>query len=311
MYDGRIRQRIIHEITTNPGILNNGGAVAHTRRMSWRRRSGVLVSCYGLFMGIYLAHQAFDVYMSEEETSQPVKVFFPVFLGLNWPHQRRFEFPRYLEYLDPDHREVLADGREYMDTVRREDVQRQVLDCLFRSAVVRETFKLPISVKAQPGEGPEDFRVWIEPRHMTLHGPLFSIGKTDGRLSIAPSWRIKSVSWSSDINEFFSGLTSQIQSLAASEAQRNTHDKASGRIHQANEENDRLGDLFPTKQQPYNIAFSGTLDVSDLSKQHAGSVCYTGVIDNSHIGLNGGVRIVTLTLEVSEYGKSDTIYKLK
>ncbi|KAM9933185.1 hypothetical protein OXX80_007193 [Metschnikowia pulcherrima] len=312
IHEERLRQRLIHEISKNPNILSTGGASITSRKPSWTRRLAIFASSCCVFMGIYFGNQVYQVYVSKEEDSEPRNVFFPLWFGLNWPKKRHFQFPAYLHYMDPAH-PALADinSSDYIEALRRDHVEHQVLDCLFRSPIVREIFKLPISVRATQADR---FDVWIEPKYPTFHGPLFSICKNNGNISITSSWQIKSVKWSTDINDIVTGMTSELESLAATEAQHNVHDKSSGRVHQANLEEDKKNqplECSSAGEKTYDIAFRGTLEVTDISKQHTGSVAYTGIIDSTHMGLSGGVRILSLTLDVSEYGKSSVLYKLK
>lgn len=306
--DEQIRQRIIQEISNNPRVLSSSNVTINPNNTSWGRKMAFFASSCCVFMGFYFTYQYYQVYTQDEDDSEPRIVFFPVWLGINWPKQRHLAFPKSLQYFDPDHSSPLGE-KNFVDMVGRENVERQVLDCLFRLSIIRETFKFPISVKASADDM---FDVWVEPNYCTLHGPRFSIGKTNGKVSVGYNWSIKLLKGATDWKDFVSDLTSEIASLTNTEALQNTHDKSSGRVHEANSNTQyKLLDSSTVKNQVYNIAFKGTLNVSDLKQQHTGSVSYTGIVDQSHLALSGGVRIETLTLEVSEYGKSNTLYKVK
>ncbi|OBA19229.1 hypothetical protein METBIDRAFT_46931 [Metschnikowia bicuspidata var. bicuspidata NRRL YB-4993] len=280
-------------------------------RTSWFRNLLILASSLGACVGLYLAGQIYLVHALEKADVVSRQVFIPLWMGVNWPWQRRFALPQYLRYFDPAHPAAHADRHGLAEIVQRDDVEHQVLDCLFRLTVVRETFKLPISVRSTPTD---TFELWIEPRHCTLHGPRFRIGKTDNAVSVSCDWHIKLVKWASNIDEFVSGLTSELGTLSTAEAQRNTHDKGSGRVHRANTAEDassRPLEALLLRDQLYNFVFKGTLNVSDLSELRTGVVAFTGVIDNTHIGLSGGVKIVAMTLDVIEDGKPSILYKIK
>lgn len=260
------------------------------RPLRWRTVALLVACSSSATMALYLGIQTYKVMRSPLQTTQPQKVLLPLWVGFNWPSQRRLPVPKYLEYIESDASVVFGKDTDF-DSFRAANVEGQVLDALFRLDAVRNMFGVPMSLFTLQSD---DFHVWLEPKYPTVHGPQFRIRKLDGRLSVAWRWAITLVHWP----EFSPELQ-----VYGSNAQKKISEKSSGRVHVADaEKSDPPTDDF-------SVVFRGSYHIADTNGTAVGCVLFAGHIDPTHLALNGGVKITNLDLKIHESGEK-VLYKI-
>lgn len=285
------RQNLINEIQKNPQILQNAGASLGGRLLSWKTVLVLVISSSTLTMGVYLAVQVYQVSRAEPD-SKPRNVFLPLWVSFDWPYQRRYAFPSYLRYVDPEFYSHVESTDRYAERLHEENVQYQILDGLFRLPAIRDRFGIPFSLKTSEADS---FDMWIEPKHPTVHGPQIHISKESGRIVLSWQWSVKLVHWWSSVDSFLKGMGTKLDRLDSSPALQKTHEKGSGRVHEVIQP--LKNNSVPCGDRDYRVMFSGTFRLSDASKFRSGTVSYTGVIDFNHLGINRGARIALLVVD--------------
>lgn len=291
------RQYIEQAIKNNPELLTNPQLLKPGLR--WRTVLLLIATSSSLSMLLYLTVQIYKVSSDTSTEVKPRSVFLPLWLSVNWPYQRKYSFPSYLQYLDPDYFSYVDAFGDYSQELHLKNVQYQVLDGLFRLTVVRDLFGIPLTLKATEED---KFDMWIEPKYPTVHGPEVQLSKQD-KLHLEWRWSVNLVRWWSSVDSFLTGIGVKLDRLDTAQAK--THEKSSGRVHEASHSKLKIS----TGDRDYKVVFKGTFHLSDTTKAHCGIVGYCGVIDFDHLGINNGVRVVLLDLTVP--GESGSVvYKL-
>lgn len=255
-------------------------------------------------MALYLGIEMYKA-SCDPDDAKPRNVFLPLWLSFDWPYQRRYLFPLYLKYMDMPYFLEVDANPTFQDHLQEKSVQYQVLDGLFRLAVVRDLFGIPLTLKARDSDS---FDVWIEPKYPTIHGPQVHIKKENGQLDWSWKWTIKLLHWSA-LDSFLTGMGKKLDRIESSDALAKTHERGSGRVHEVVLPSDKRLKLDVCGDKDYKVVFQGTFHVSHLSEDPCGVVKYTGVIDFNHLGICQGARIVKLDLAV-EGDEGETLYKL-
>ena len=275
-----------------------------SRSLNWKTVLFLIASSSSVTMAIYLGVEIYKA-SSDPDDAKPRNVFLPLWFSFDWPYQRRYAFPTYLKYIDMPYFLEVESSPSFEDTLQEKSIQYQVLDGLFRLAVVRDLFGIPLSLKSQEND---TFNIWIEPKYPTVHGPQVRFEKQDGKLQISWQWTIKLLHWSA-IDTFLTGMGKKLDRMENSDALAKTHERGSGRVHEVVLPTDRKLRLDVCGDKDYKVVFQGTFHVSHLSEKPCGLVGYTGVIDFNHLGICQGARIVKLDMVV-EGEEGETLYIL-
>ncbi|EEQ37018.1 hypothetical protein CLUG_01141 [Clavispora lusitaniae ATCC 42720] len=295
------RQQVINQLQKDPNIIRTSGAIQSQASLNW----GTIILLVGVSssatMALYLGVQVYRA--SKDEENKTRHVFLPLRFSFDWPYQRKCNFPSYLKYVDPAFHQQISSNEDFLKELFDQDVHYQVLDILFRSKTVRDLFGVPLSLRA---DDMEDFLIWVEPKYPTVHGPVIQITKNDGKLNLSWKWAIKSIKCLS-IEGFLTGLGLKLDRIKPTEAQIKTHEKSSGRIHEA--VNPNVPTVF-SGDKDYSIVFGGKLHLESKQNIQCGVVNYTGLIDFNHMGISKGVKITSLELTVNSNNK-EMVYKLR
>lgn len=275
-------QRLLRLIQESPQLLR--------RRPPYLAYAVFAAITLSLAVGAYVAGSAYAAYALKSDVHR--QVFVPLWLGVNWPRQRRYPAHTHLAYFVP--------GCNHDETrlVQKHDVEGQILNALFRLPEVRDAFGVPMSLASSPSDS---FATWIEPHYPTLHGVQLDMARTHGALSTTWSWGIRLLRWTDAFGSSMPKVASELASLCSAEAEQKISELSSGRVHQASK--DRQKGVPAPAAKDFDVAFSGSFSVHGAHGNN-GTVCYVGVIDQTHLGLSHGVRITLLDLTTSAHGES-------
>lgn len=300
------RQQLIHQIQNNPKMISDANANISGNLLNWRTILLLVASSSSITMGLYLGLEIYRA-ANDPDDAKPRNVFLPLWVSFDWPYQRKYDFPTYLKYMDEPYYDQVEASPHFASDLHEKSVQYQVLDGLFRLAVVRDLFGIPLSLKAVDGE--DLFGIWIEPKYPTVHGPQIRISKENGSLKLAWKWTIKLVHWWLSVDSFLTGIGTKLDRIELSEALAKTHERGSGRVHEVVLPSEKKVKLDVCGDRAYKVVFQGTFHVSHLLEKPCGVVSYTGVIDFNHLMICHGARIVQLDLAVGG-PDGETIYKI-
>lgn len=285
-----VRQNIINEIQKNPGVLTNGSGTLKSLLLPWRTILLLIASSSSLTMALYLGVQVYGV--AKDENAEHRKVFLPLWLSFDWPSTRRYAFPDYLKYVDPEYFAQVETIGNFREWLHEENIQYQILDVLFRLPLIRDRFGVPFSLKATEDD---NFNMWVEPKYPTVHGPQIDISKEEGTLRFNWRWFIKLIRFGSSVDNVLTGLAVKLDRMDS--ALQKTHERGSGRVHEVPITTERKNRKVHCGDRDYKVMFMGSFHLHVASKSHNGVVKYTGVIDFDHLGINRGARIVLLDVE--------------
>lgn len=299
------RQQLIHQIQNNPNMIGQVGTTFKSRSLNWRTILLLIASSSSVTMAVYLG---VEIYKANNDTAdgKSRNVFLPLWFSFDWPYQRKYPFPSYLKYMDRAYYDSVESTPHFEDDLHERSVQYQVLDGLFRLAVVRDLFGIPLSLRALDDDS---FEIWIEPKYPTVHGPQIQITKDNGTLALSWEWAVKLLHWWSSIDSFLTGMGTKLDRIESSEALAKTHERGSGRVHELVLLSDKRVRLDLCGDRDYKVVFQGTFHMSHLSEKPCGVVNYMGVIDFNHLGISQGARIVQLDVAV-EGEDGEIVYKL-
>lgn len=303
-YERMMKQNLVKKtLQENPGILNGKGTMEKPQT-SFLTVVLLVAASSSLTMLLYLGSKVYKVSLNELDNASQC-AFLPLWLSFNWPWHRKFGFPLYLKYFDPEFHEYVESIPNFTDDLHLQNVQFLVLDELFRLKLVRDTFGIPLLLKT---EDLDFFDSWIETDHPTIHGPKITITKSDGKTRLAWRWAISPLPWWGDIDKALTAFGFKLDRLDPNDAMRKTSEKSSGRVHEATSIDGKPKRVV-TSDKDYNIVFLGLFHLSNSSTTKAGKVNYTGMIDFDHMGINKGARLTLIGLIVKE-DETEVCYKI-
>lgn len=301
-----MRQNFVKKaLQDNPGLLNGNGSVEKPG-MKFRTIVLLVAASSSITMLVYLGVQIYKVTLDKLENVGPRSAFLPLWLSFDWPWERRFSFPKYLAYLDPEFHGYVESIPNFAEDLHLQSVEFLVLDELFKLKLVRDTFGIPLLLKTEQSD---TFDSWIECKHPTVHGPKILITKEDGKLRLLWRWSVHPLLWWGDIDKALTALGLKLDRLDPSDAMIKTHEKSSGRVHKVNSSKDSKLKRVITTDKDYNVLFLGLFHLSNSSTTKTGRVTYSGMIDFDHMGINRGARLTLIGLSVQE-GDEEVSYRI-
>lgn len=275
-------QRIIQQLQKNHNIA--AGAIRTRSLLKWSTVVFLVAASSSTTMALYVGAEMYRTYRAED--NKPRAVFLPLWISFDWPYQRRYAFPDYLQDADPEFGRMAA-ADDFVPHLVHHDVQYQVLDTLLRLKTARDLFGVPLSLRADEA----DFSIWVEPQWPLVHGPQVQMAKRDGKLHLRWKWDVKPIRCSS-IDGLITALGIKLDRIDPDPEIR-THDSGRARYD---------GD--------YTIAFEGKFNLANRKSVQCGVVTYSGVIDFTHLGISNGVKILRVDLIVNS-NDSPISYKLR
>ncbi|RLV86272.1 hypothetical protein JA9_004551 [Meyerozyma sp. JA9] len=285
-YDQARNDIILSTIKSRPDLLVNAG-LQRKSSMSWKSillgMALTSTATMGLFVSLQLMYPRSD-------PDAPRRAFVPLWLSTGWSGKTSYKFPRDVILLDENCYHCLVDGRElpeYLDHLEKENIKYKVLELLSSSQEARKTLKLPVSISV-----PEisDFKVWMESTMPTVSGLQFSFAPNE--LFPTVEWQLKQIDYRSVADSALVAAGLKLDRLG-SDAEKKTHEKSSGKIHESVPEHER----HVHTPKNYTIKMSGIMDFEDKCHRK-GTVNYSAVLDFDHLKINGGVKITSMYLVV-------------
>lgn len=301
-----MREHLVKKtLQENPGILNGNGTMQKPGT-SFRTILLLVAASSLLTMLAYLGVQVYNVSQDKLENVRPNRVFLPLWLSVDWPWERKFSFPKYLAYLDPEFDAYISSIPNFTEDLRLRHVEFLVLDELFKLKLVRDTFGIPLVLKS---EDLDKFDTWIECKYPTVHGPVILITKENGKLGLSWKWSVNPIPWWGSIDRALTALGFKLERLDSTDAMQKTHEKSSGRVHEVKTTKDSKLKRVICTEKDYDVLFKGLFHLSNSSTTKTGRVTFTGLIDFDHMGINRGARLTLIELNVQEEG-SEVSYKI-
>lgn len=272
----RQRQLVRESITRNPELLNYKQNGLH-----WGTFIFLVAAGSSCSMLLYTLVQAERV----RKDRLPRTVFLPLWLSADWPYKRQLPLS-YIRYLDAETSDKM--GAKYFEELKTRNVPGQVLDRLFRLPIAKDLLGFPLKSESN------DLKLWIELKYPTIHGPVIKIRKDDS-FRFLWDWSLKLIHWRS-LDESLRGVKSM--AWFETDAQAKIHEKESGRIHE----------VPCGRRKDYTIKLTGSLHVKS-NEDVLAQVRYEGHIDFDHLGINRGVIIRNVELDL-DTGTGRQVYKL-
>lgn len=302
-YNASIRQNIAETIQRNPHLLTQQGSIASSSSTWTTLRNTVLLVALSssLTMVLYVSVEVHSVRQQDvlDTHRKPKNIMLPLWFSCNWPSQRRYSLGKYLRYFDQNFSDYISDADIYKESLQENGVEFQVLNDLFRLSVIRSVFSIPLTMRATPQD---TFDIWIEPHTAAVHGPLITISKNDNdKISLVWQWSIRPIHFGSFVDRFLSDKGFSFDKLESHNAERKTHEKSSGHIHEVRPS--KIDEKRSKKDRDFSIRFSGTFHVHDNPDNDSGKrglVTYSGYIDLDHLAINSGVKILLLDVSILE-----------
>lgn len=266
----------------------------------------VVAGTTSILLGV-LAFHVYEVYNQDDPDVLPHNLFFPLWFSMDWPCQRTYPFPDHIQYVDRQYYAEILRNPDYTQKLRDENAQYQILDRLFRLKIIRDKFGIPLTLTLDESD---TFSMWVEPKYPTFHGIDVGIGKKDGRLYILCNWHIHYVNLFEDINGMIDDIGSQFDSMVCSDKRTVVDgDLVTIDLLLPSSLNDPNKVAEKRDDREYRICVQGTYHLHNTSGSPVGVLCYTGVIDFTHLGINRGFRVKSLQLKTTENGKR-ILYKV-
>lgn len=283
-YDQARNDIILSTIKSRPDLLVNAG-LQRKQSMSWKSillgMALTSTATMGLFVSLQLLYPRSD-------PEAPRRAFVPLWVSTGWLGKSRLRFPRDIILLDENCYHCLLDGKEpaeYLDHLEKENIKYKVLELVSLSQEVRKTLKLPVSISVPENS---DFKIWMESTMPIVAGLQFSFPPNE--LSPRVEWQLKQIDYRSVVDSVLVAAGLKLDRLG-SDAEKKTHEKSSGKIHESVLERDR----YVHSPKNYTIVMSGNFDLEDKCHRR-GTVNYLAVLDFDHLKINGGVKITSMHL---------------
>lgn len=283
-YDQARHDIILSTIKSRPDLLVNAGL---QRKLSFSWKSILLgvaltsTATMGLFVSLQLLYPRSD-------PEAPRRAFVPLWVSTDWLGKRCLRFPRDTILLDENCYHCLLDGKEpaqYLHQLEREHLKYKVLELVSLSQEVRKTLKLPVFISVPEKS---DFKIWMESTMPIVSGLQFSFPPNE--LLPRVEWQLKQIDYRSVVDSALVAAGLKLDRLG-SDAEKKTHEKSSGKVHESVPERDR----YVHSPKNYTIMMSGIMDFEDKCHRK-GTVNYLAVLDFDHLKINGGIKITSMHL---------------
>lgn len=254
-------------------------------------------------MALYTAAQLWQLHSSELLDATSKRVFLPIWVDFNLLYTSRLKFPQDLQYLDRElhdyvQTEIDQNGGDVAmaRTVQDTNVRYRVLEKLSANRTVRKIFGVPLTIELAPQP---DFQVWIEPKTPTVTGlELTFVKLVDAHILATMRWKILPVNVGAAIESALTLAGLKLDRLERTEANRKTHERASGKPHEVPITSPRDPYTLLNDDKDFNICFAGTFVLADKGAV----IRYSGLIDFDHLMINRGIKLTSMGIESVQDG---------